>query len=360
MKAQQLEIQRAVAEIENIYPPDDYISSYKSFLMVRNTLHFCQFNPVVFSKLVELTVEIWDSQKRISRQSLISVARRYLGKEKSRIQDLNQQTQRNIFKLFEKVVILEDLNLCHNSKTNLQNTINSLLIGVRLEEFEIQILLGSYSKSNHILNRILRHPYKSSTISTWARNNFEKNELRHRRAELTSWIIDIDPDFVIDKETLFYDFQYLNALDKKAIQKYIDEKEAQNAINKQLNDVLDQAFDRSFWGEDENAETFVSDVSKLCLNRRFYPIPLYNDSRHNIRIPDFEKLEEDYFENESTHHTISMVWSIAYSRVDIEIKERLLTKYYITDIYWSFLRIAKLLKSTKLLKWLGEVENQEP
>src|SRR5688572_26730219 len=83
MNYKQLEIQKEIAKIQNAYPPDNLIVTYKDFLKTRDYLPLYQFNPLVFDSLVTLTCESWNSPGRINRQSLIELIKRYGTKQKA-------------------------------------------------------------------------------------------------------------------------------------------------------------------------------------------------------------------------------------------------------------------------------------
>lgn len=70
-KQRKIELQRAIIELEKPYPKDDLILSYPDFIKVWDYLIHYQFNPVVFENLVNLANDFWNSEKRISRLSML-------------------------------------------------------------------------------------------------------------------------------------------------------------------------------------------------------------------------------------------------------------------------------------------------
>ena len=83
MNTIELEINRAITELENTYPSNNLISCYQDFLKHRDFLHLYQYNEKVFISLIDLTLNLWNSDKRINRASLISVTKKYFKQAES-------------------------------------------------------------------------------------------------------------------------------------------------------------------------------------------------------------------------------------------------------------------------------------
>ena len=214
-------------------------------------------------------------------------------------------------------------------------------------------LCENVDTSEHILNRVLRYPIKSKVISAWARQAAHSNNYRSRRAELTSWIIDEQPDYVIDRQMLIDDFEFLNDVDKKAIQKY----ETAVATNRLIETALSQnpAVNPflNFWGNSLEGESeSITSYPELKLTQRFYKVPKDKKNLISYEIPDFETMRDVFHKNIDTTIKITMLWSIYYSRLDLPVKTALLKKYYCEETYLSFFKICRRLESTELLMWL--------
>lgn len=114
MKKRKLGINRAITDIEKIYPSDTLISSYQDFLEHREYLHLYQYNEALFLSLIDLILSLWNSDKRISRASLIGVTRRYFKQIETKA-NIPSQTSIKIFTLFKEIVYHENLKLSHES-----------------------------------------------------------------------------------------------------------------------------------------------------------------------------------------------------------------------------------------------------
>jgi hypothetical protein len=357
MKGKQLEIQQVITEIDNPCPDDNLISNYKDFLKIRDILFYYQFNFNVFQSLVELTFNLWDSTVRINRISLLQSIRKYgyYRNDPSNVKtillckspSLPIEINIKLFWIFKQ---------CYNQNQTLSKKrveyaaqiCNTLLINRSLCEDDEKWLCENAEKSEMILNRLLRYPQKSVIITAWSKENFGKDKFRNRRAELISWIIDYELDFVIDREILIEDFEYLNSLDKKIIDNYIDDKSVDYQLKKELNDIFSNKVRIDIDDEQQ-------DLNFIKLNKRFYPVPMTSHRLIPVWIPDFESLNTMFFEKFDTIIQLSMVWGIAYSRISIPQKTELLKKYYSEETYWTLLKICKRYKLLDLLKWLKEV-----
>jgi hypothetical protein len=208
MKSNKIEIQQAIIEIENPYPKDNFITDYKDFLKVRDFLKFYQFNLQVFLSLVNLTYELWKSSQRINRLSLLQAIRNYgynresPSDNKSVLIFKGTQTldiNKKLFSFFQDC-FSSTCRLSYSQKERIQNLCNSMLVAVSLYPEQEKWLTENVNKSPLILNRLLRYPQKSDIISSWVTENFEVDTYRTRRAEMISWIIDCNPQFIINKQ----------------------------------------------------------------------------------------------------------------------------------------------------------------
>ncbi len=347
MNPRQTEIQRAIAKIKNIYPPDDLITTYKDFLKHRDVLDLYQFNPRVFNALVNLTHSLWRSKNRINRYSLINITKKYFTKSEQK-HKLPSDITAKLFFLFKSIVLDEDIDLSIKTIEKMKYPINNMLKGIRLTNKEVEHLILNSQKSDYALNRVLRYPFPNKLISNWARENYNRDLARPRRAEISSWLLDEDWAFEIDKETLILDFEYLNKLERGNFEKYTEEMEFFKLVNDEINPVFSpemNLFDYSF--------DMLHPVLKQI--KRFYGTAISKDFQSQDWKLDIKELEKHFYSSIENIYSISMAWSIAYSRLNNKRKTVLLKKYYSTEIYWTYFKIAKRIKSVELLEWLKNV-----
>jgi len=362
MNQRLLEINRAITKIENPYPNDDLISSYKDYLKVRDYLPFYQFNLSVFSSLLDLTCELWHSNKRINRLSLLQSIKRYgyithQGKGYSTIvaksADIPIEVNRKAFMLFkycfEGRVVLSPKQLEEAKKI-----CNRILINTILEDTDIEWLCENAEKSNIILNRVLRYPGKSAIIINWVKQHDKHDRYRIRRAELVGWLIDENPDFIIDKQTLKDDFEYFNTVDLRAIREYESELDGFNVIERDFKGILAaRAPSRMERLSGMHSES-ITQPPELELSKRFYNTHLDYSRNHKTFIPDFVKLREEFHLKIDNTINVTMLWAIAYSRLEADVKTELMKKYYSPEINWTYFKISKKLKLVDSLKWLKD------
>lgn len=361
-KQRKIELQRAIIELEKPYPKDDFILSYSDFLKVRDYLSYFQFNNVVFDKLVNLANDIWNTEKRISRLSLLQKIKQYLHQDTSSDYysrnikpsfQLKVETRKLLFNLFRKT--FEERNYISNKQIEEARKIcNNVLINLELTPIEEEWLCSNILLSELILNRVLRYPIKSELISNWTKSNFQNDILRSRRAELLSWVIDQEPTFEIEQQTLIDDFEYLNQSDLQAIQNYDDEIVANKIIEQELGEYLPRKTHYDFFGSTHREEKIDLSIPELKLSKRPYGITIDTSKEYPVSIPNFEKLREEFYTNLPTHQKVTMIWAIAYSRLDNMLKYSLLKKYYSKETYYSMFKVCKKTKNIELLKWILE------
>jgi hypothetical protein len=366
------QISRAIAAIERPCPPDGLVNTYKDFLKVRNVLPYYQYNPKVLVSLVDMLYNLWYSKERINRISLITVIKQYgsrvkavkdyYGRSKAELHPFPVETSRKICWLFQRCF---DIALPINRKQAeiIKTICNSLLIGAALGTEEERWLCDNVNRSSMILNRVLRYPVASPVISNWAKEHYSTDLSHERRAEIAGWVLDENPDFVVDEQALIDDFDYLNQKDKAAIQQYDEELQANTIIESELGDVLKPTQDDRSGTEpwdlgweldwDWN-DSYVSRPPTLKLSRRFYPISLDNAaySKYHVNVPNFKTLTKEFHENIPHIQSTTMLWAVTYSRLDMAKKEELLKKYYRESSANSFFYICQRLQSVTLLQWL--------
>ncbi len=361
-KERVISIQRAITEINNPYPPDNLITCYKDFLKVRDFLYLYKFNQRVLQALLDLADDLWESNKRISRISLLQMIKRYGFKnEKDGVYNPNNidlKTRRKVFLLFR--YCFEKPEFIKWQIDEAKQICNYILINLSLSSEEEKWLCNNANKSEIILNRILRYPKKSDFISNWAKKNYLNENCHQRRAEIASWLIDKNPGFQIEKRTLIDDFEYLNEYDMKVIREYEEEQQAKQ-MTEQIS-VLGvtktftvKSVSELFTDEVDLTPEYITDPSKrLKLTKRFYGIPMDSSKSHFGDIPDFTKLRESFYAEVDKTIKVTTLWAIAYSRLGKNRKSQLLKKHYDEETYWSFFRICKKCKLTEVLEWLKE------
>lgn len=361
-KYRKLELQRTIAEIENPYPKDDLILSYSDFLKVRDYLYYYQFNPTVFDSLLNLANDKWNTEERISRLSLLQKIKQYILQNTTKHNfnrvvkpnvELKVETRKLLFNLFRKT--FEQGNfISHKQLDEARKICNNVLINLELTPTEEEWLCSNILVSELILNRVLRYPVKSEVISNWAKYNYQNDSLRVRRAELLSWIIDQEPTFEIDLQTLIDDFEYLNQSDLQAIQNYDDEIAANKIMKREIGDYLPKKTHYDLFDNTYHEEEFDLSVPELKLSKRPYGIAIDTSKEYPVFIPNFEKMREEFYADLPTHHSRTMIWAIGYSRLDNVHKYSLLKKYYSNETYHSIYKVCKRTKNIKLLKWILE------
>lgn len=339
------EIQNRILEYDTPDAPDDLIVTYQDFLKVRDFLLYYPFNPEVFKNLLKLTIDLWISDKRISRLSLLQALKRYYSSycdvsankynraaTKRKSDSFSDEIKALIFHLF-KMTVKDDRFITPLQVDEARKAANHLLIGMTLPDKDIKWLCDNAFVSEQVLNRVLRYPCKSEIITGWVKKKFDNDQLRTRRYELIGWLLDYQPDYVINESTLLSDYQYFVGLDINELRKF---------YRKELG---------SF------AMTTISGDSTNIIN---YSFRIYGAPYGKLRM-DVKSLDEV----EAVLHFVSsdldnikvkmMIWAIAQSRLESEKKVEMLKKYYTEATHLEILRAAtKKFKSAELLRWIME------
>lgn len=387
MKKTQLHsIQQAYFELQNNYPSDDFIISYKDFLKHRKSLHLYKYNPNVFDAIIKIASDLWFTNNRFSRNSLMVVAAKYL-LNKPRKTKISKITSSYIFKIYKSVFLDNSAILTTGNRDRILLPVYRLMKASYLTNDEASLLLKNLNIS-WIQNTVFAIQYPNPVISQWARDYYEDNEFRGRRAELTSWLIDEDPTFIIDKAIFRQDFEYLNDCDKKAYAKYREELTAYFSFIKLKPELdcrpresesghpIDYNDDRIYRDlgitEDSILEYIGIDIElgvviphdiefpRVEAKWRFYGSGItldHSDPFYAISKLNVEHLTNEFNTNFDVLYSQSMAWSVFYSRLSDNEKLKQLKKHFVPDAYYSYIKIAKRMESPDILEWIIKKNN---
>jgi hypothetical protein len=352
----QQDLLKAIAKIEKPWPSDGIIGSYHDFLRHRDLIIYHQFNPTVFEQILDLALLNWSSAIKVSRHSLVMTIRRYVVEQDVDTNNLIPPIKIKLFDLFVLTLTHTD-RVPKGQRSEVEKWAAQLILGVQFESPQLRQLCDLALHHPKALNRALRYPAKSEIISNWAQENFGNKVLKLRRAEVVGWILDVNPAFEVDAKSIRSDFNYMNEMDRVAVSNVV------------MSEVVHQLF-KTDWPTDfpidnsipvepyeiekKKLPPFAFGKDKVELIKRFYPVKtVYNKAADNW-VPDFEALEEYFQQNQETLRKVTMIWGIAYSRIDKKRKSQLLHKYYCPETHYSIFRVATKHKLLDLLKWMAK------
>ncbi len=354
-----LQIKRAIVEINNPLPPDDFITCYKDFLKARDCFHLYKYNPNVLQALLDLACDLWDTKERISRITLLQTIKKYgFKKEKGGIYNPNNidlKARRKVFLLFkycfEKPEFIPERQI-----EEIRNICNYILIDLKLSEVEEKWFCKNADKDDLIFKRTAGYTKKSEIISKWAIENYDSKQTHIYRIEMASWLIDKNLEYQIEKQMVIDDFEYLNEIDIKTTQDYEEEL---IVIKQEIEEVFGSGLaEFETDGDDSFLSYNLDPILKLKLKRRFYYVPIHRSLLTKKYIPNFVELRTSFYAEVDKNVKITNLWAIALSRLDKKTKSQVLKKHYDEETYWSFFRICKKYKLIDLLEWLREKQNE--
>ena len=75
--------------------------------------------------------------------------------------------------------------------------------------------------------------------------------------------------------------------------------------------------------------------------KRFYPVPKNFNSYFDVDVPDYPKLVLQFNQNVDLYLNSTMLWAVAYSRLDKKLKIQILRQYYTEENIKTYISIAK-------------------
>jgi hypothetical protein len=349
----QLDLQKAIAKLGKPWPNDNLISNYNDFLQHRDLIIYHRFNPVVFKNLVDLTLFHWTASQKVSRSSLVKTIRRYASEQEADLNTLDLSVKIKVFELFKLTLQRPEL-FPQGQRDDVCKWSAQLVYGLLLEGTQLSDLCELALHHPKALNRVLRYPVQSLIISNWVVAHFEHPILRFRRAEAVGWMLDTNPEFEVDGAIIRRDFEHMNDLDRSAVTNLV----MGDAVNELFNTdwlsefPIDHTIPQDPFDSPQKPPIFAFGKERIELVKRFYPVPTVHDKTADDWVPDFEALESFFEANHASLLKVTMVWGIAYSRIDKKLKSKLLRKYYTSETHYSVFRVATKHKLLDLLKWM--------
>ena len=187
---------------------------------------------------------------------------------------------------------------------------------------------------------IIHQKHRNNLISDWVYHNFNSHNNIVYRALSTSWILDKDPTYCLSHDIMYSDFDYCNKYDEKEILQFMQNFQLQRAINNELNSIFNPN-EVPYLELDTNEMplSYKSFFSEKII-KRFYPVPKNHHALHEVDVPDYPKLVQSFNQHIDQYLNSTMLWAVAYSRLERNLKIQLLKQYYTEDNINSYITIA--------------------
>ena len=125
-----VEIKKKYFEVECYNPNNGLIKTYADFIKHRDYIKFYKFNESVFEAIIDITIKLWLTDKRVSRISLLKGLNEYR-KQCLNINDVSLSIKRKLFKLF-KITFLNQDKLGKSQKEDAFYKISNLIKDIEL------------------------------------------------------------------------------------------------------------------------------------------------------------------------------------------------------------------------------------
>ena len=339
------------------------INNYQDFLSHKNTISNYSFSKKLFYKLVEIANRNWKNPNHFNHLNLLKNLVRYSKNHQHIIEKSELQEKKFLFLLyknsFEKTEYINP-----RQKDKIRKLTFDLIQGISFGKKEEKWLCENAFFHSLVLDKVLQYPKKSETISQWVKDNFMHNELRNRRSETLSFLLDEDPEYNLNPEILREDFKILNSLDYERILIHESNLEAQELLKKEWLQIFPYEFnlpEELSWLY-EDLEILPDEIEKIEYYKRPYKTPTQFSSEVNFRIPNFNLMKSEFNKNFDFHYHSTILWAIAYSRLEKKEKERLLIKNYSDSTIKVFLKIClkwKMLQPLKKIQGFYQAESQK-
>ncbi len=203
-----------------------YIKSTRDIYIKRNFLKTITFNEKSIAYLVGLIVCDLKNNVRFQRYECLKVIKRII-KNYIINNPFSESLIDNLFYLYQKYIF--------NGNDEIQWAVSIYIKNQPLNNNQIQWLINHSEESEHIVNRLLRYPFKNTLITDWATAVYKNNKLTDRLSEIIGILIDEDiPAFIkVSNNTLVWAIYYSkcsNAKKEELILKYMNYEDYSSSI----------------------------------------------------------------------------------------------------------------------------------
>lgn len=337
--------QRELAILQEQFPKELDCADYKSFLTHAPLIPHYPFKEEALLQLVDLAYNCYTSGKRYNKRLLFDTLRRYCQKYEGTFH-FPEEKKQQLFEIFSSEVC---------TPGPIRYSTSHLLAGQKLTDKQIRRLIELAFDSEEFLNRLLRYPEKNELISNWAKYYYEDDRLRNRRLELTSKVLDIEPDFIPSEQVLYDDQAFL-----------YEDKEDDFAFNTIYNGKMQPVFKHlesdKFEMSKANADTLVDgtvkrwaklkeDYSNNTLDKNELNAFVKQALRRTAYIVNHRREVEPLV----LHRSRIMIWAVVYSHMEELKKIELVSQFYHPELANTIIYVAKKKKFEALLKWLIKI-----
>jgi hypothetical protein len=297
--------------------------------------------------LVNVAFDLWDTKERINRASLIQIMKFYYAKSDGKY-EIELDTSDKLFYFYKQIVYFEKVKINRKALDELKGAINRICTNMILSEDSQKWLCYHFYDSEFFLNRLIRYKEKSSVISNWARYIYKTNILSDRRAELASWIIDEDPTFEIDYETIKNDYVHIFSNDIESAEDIYDlEMERIELIKRQM----------YVPPEVKLIPRVLKDNNREFLLKGYFRVPHALINGYIVYKSTMINIDKHIISNEELLVRAANLWATGYARLPKKEKSKRLKKYYSEDVEISFFKICSRYKLKEPLNWLLKIKD---
>lgn len=357
---------------KNKKAPDHLVADYKDFLQHRDMLPYYRFNPKTMHGILEMALAVFWTDQRIDRNTLLMRLMQFWDQYQrpksgrtcyyhhAQFEKLNwreplgAETLELLAELCVGIMTSKERPWSDAQHPKLLSQANQLIWYQPIAEKYVKIWLKHCHLDEKILNRVLQYPAPSKAITAWAKHNWENNHLRRRRAELTAWLLDENPDFAVSLDVLIADFEQANEEDKQEFARVKGYYESASPLDETFPGMFSTLKEPmpNFWEQDEfGHENWIEGAD---FKPRFFNHKNFGGMRENPQKPDFAKMTQFFYSNLETTQKVTMLWAIYYSHLTLAEKRKLLKKWYAPEMHRSLFRIIRKLGDIKMMEWLGE------
>jgi hypothetical protein len=182
-------------------------------------------------------------------------------------------------------------------------------------------------------------PTASAIITQWISDNFDRAEFHLQRYKAIAWLLNENPDYIIDNKIIIDDFEFANRCDTNVIlNAYYDDKPLT---------FTDERYAKAYWNS----------VCKRLISRPYCSVICREVEVGEV--PDFTKLQSFFTKNLTEIKNQTMLWAVAVSKLPTNTKAKLLKKHYSPACFWTLLNIAKRYKMLLILEWMKKQGSAE-
>jgi hypothetical protein len=151
--------------------PDEWLQDYKSIITCRHLILQATPDRDILRRLATVTAQQIEGKLRYQKMTMLRLMKRHRGGP-----EIDEETVEKLFFIFRSLNV--------DAKEEIAWKLPTLVKDLPLADHQIEWLINNFSRSQLIVNRLVRYPLPDRKIYDWSKSRLSQKDLEGRLSEL--------------------------------------------------------------------------------------------------------------------------------------------------------------------------------